>query len=272
MRACAVLLLLLLASLALPASAATGHVELAMVPLKSAKAPDWARVEKALRAAGFAPRGQVDREKSGLTLALGDGSSLWIHHLPAPIPWSELEGPCQTTFMWEEAEKALKPHKSHLLVAYRNGKGRAVERNLVLTRAVAAALRSSDAAGVYWGAAPLVQSPRIFLEMSAQAGPQELPLLLWVDFRLGAGQSPGTVTLVTYGLDRLGQREIEIRDSTHPGRKLVALAYDVAHYALTSGQTIQDGDTVGATDAQRIRARIRPSLTEVGKKSLVLEY
>ncbi len=48
-------------------------------------------------------------EESDNTISFEIGeANVILGHMPAPIPWSDLEGPCATSIYWPHAEEALK--------------------------------------------------------------------------------------------------------------------------------------------------------------------
>ena len=66
---------------------------------------------------------------------------------------------------------------------------------LGLTALVAAAAASSRALGIYWGPGRLVHAPAAFFEESLRLGREDLPLNLWVDFRLVEGRRPDALAV-----------------------------------------------------------------------------
>jgi hypothetical protein len=40
-----------------------------------------------------------------------------ISRMPVAIPWSQLEGPCATSFLWKSASSEVRDHSSHLIVS-----------------------------------------------------------------------------------------------------------------------------------------------------------
>ena len=74
-------------------------------------------------------------------------------------------------------------------------------------------------------------------------------------FQLFAGDKPDTVGLYTLGLEQFGKREIEVQNSKWKPGDILEFVYNVAHYIITSGTTIEDGNTVGGTKEERITVR-----------------
>src|SRR5262245_18758106 len=88
-----------------------------------------------------------------------EGGMAFASLMPAPIPWGDLEGPCQTARWWPEAEEVLRKHTHHFIVSLMGGPDSPIERHVWLTKFVAAVMELSDSAGVYWGSGTLVHKP-----------------------------------------------------------------------------------------------------------------
>ena len=155
----------------------------------------------------------VEARRAALAFPLG-GNTAAVALMPAPIPWSNLEGPCETAWWWPEAGERMRGHNSHLLVALGGESGDAVRRSLALTHLTAAVAAHVDAAGIYWGGGRLVHDPQVFLEEARSASPENLPLHLWIDFRIEPNDD-GTLRLFTTGMKALDKMEIEIPHSRH---------------------------------------------------------
>ncbi len=189
------------------------------------------------------------------------GAVCFIGLLSVPIPWSELNGPCETAWYWPEAVTQMKAHRAHLIINVKHPGRTRVELALILTRIAAAAAEATQAVGIYWGAGTLVQSRASFVEQAHAASEDDLPLFLWIDFRVWAN-SDSTVTLVTEGMDAFGLMEMEFVEAKINARSLMDLAFNIAHYLLTSGAVIRDGDTVGMSTEQKLRVRYQSSIWE----------
>ena len=194
--------------------------------------------------------GDVKEQGSILFLTV-DGHFCTVALVPAPIPWSDLEGPCATSWMWEEATEVMQKHNAHLVVAVLGETKTKLDRTLILTKLISACLKTHPAVGVYWGDAPVVHSTQMFLEESAQASRENLPVLLWVEYRIQKN-ADGSVNIITSGLDALGCMEIEILRSRTDPKVLVNLAAGTA-YMLLQGENVDDGDTIGPDGQTRIK-------------------
>lgn len=181
--------------------------------------------------------------------------------LPCQYPLDELEGPMQTSLLWPQDEpiEQLGEHQSHLLIVLNRGQGDPVGRRLMLTAVTGLAAGQQGAKAVYWPEATHLIYPPLFAEMAADiADPEAPPLMLWLDLRVFLNDD-GTSGLFTTGMQPLGHMEIEIpRIEMEPG-ELREWVLTIVYYLLENGPVLNDGDTIGATDDQRILIRHQPS-------------
>lgn len=192
-----------------------------------------------------------------LSIELGD-ATITLGTMPAPVPWSALEGPCSTSILWKDATAAVKPHKTHIIVTV-FGELSPLQLSTILTQATAAVLATTPSAiGAFWSNAALVVPKDVFIAFAKEVLPEEMPLHIWVDFRVGLDgdkQSSG----FTQGMVALGHREFEARQAPEPPGELRKRLESLAAYVLTNGPVISDGDTVGEDHHEKIRVRYAES-------------
>jgi hypothetical protein len=206
----------------------------------------------------------VVRENDTVTFTISDNLGS-IALIPAPIPWSELEGPCATAWYWPTACEALRGHKAHVIVSLNQASLQPTEQALLLTKLVAAVAATTNSAGIYWGAGTVVHSPEEFLNQSKDVSPESMPLMLWIDFRLQE-EADGSFTMFTTGMEAFGLMEIEAVQVNKDPKELSSFVYDVAHYLLENGPIVQDGDTIGGSEIERIEVRYEASMWDSSKK------
>ncbi len=185
---------------------------------------------------------------------------MFIAPMPAPYPWSDLEGPCQTSWMWPKDRPAntLKDHKTHVLLTAIQGQQDPVSRRALLTHVVARLAQLPGVMGVFWPEGTLAHYPPIFVKMAALAAPKRPALFLWIDYRIFK-EADGSLTCFTTGLKPLGLMEMEIsRMQMAPGA-LREWAMNITQYMLDRGGPVPHGDTIGSTDQQRLRVTHGPS-------------
>lgn len=208
----------------------------------------------------------VKRDRNVVTFKLGDDEG-FLALVPVPIPWADLEGPIATAWYWPEARQALEGHKAHAVVALKGTEDARVARTLMLTRLAAAVTASAKAAGIYWG--PVVHSPTDFVKAAKQMDDETLPVHLWVNFQVYRDDTGKG--LVTTGLEAFGLSEIEVRGRNSDATKLFETAFNVAHYLLTNGPVVSEGDTIGGSEEERIKVAFGPSVLERPNKVMRLE-
>lgn len=195
----------------------------------------------------------TDSEQKGDSIAFRVGDSdVIMAKMPAPIPWSELEGPCATSILWKNASEEVQRHKTHWIVTV-NGELDPLELSTLLTQATAAVMASSPTAmGVYWGNATLIVPKAIFIEFAKQVLPLGPPLHIWVDFRVG-WETKQMSAGFTKGMAALGHMEFETKACPEKPSDLMERFVGLCGYVLENGPVIKDGDTVGQDENERIR-------------------
>jgi len=191
--------------------------------------------------------------------------------MPAPIPWSDLEGPCASSLLWKDAAEVLRKHTTHLILTVLGEEG-PLERMNLLTQVTAAVLASCpEALGVFWTSAALVIQPPLFRDFATKILPAGPPLYIWVDFQVGKGPSGKTIGF-TRGMEALGHMEFETEDSPEPPGGLRERFFGLANYVLENGPVIRDGDTIGEDANERIRVVYADSAFGSEGKVMRLEY
>lgn len=205
---------------------------------------------------------------AGLKLKDGD---LVLGNMPAPIPWSDLEGPCSTSMLWRNASDEVKGHETHVIVTVLSELNR-VEQAILLTKATAAVLAACDSAlGVYWANASLVIPKNIFIEFAQEILPHGPPVDIWIDFRVGWQTSKESGGF-TRGLEALGHMEFEAQGSPEKPGDLRQRLHGLAAYLIEKGPVIRDGHTVGQDAREKIRVVISDSTFGYDKRVMRLQY
>jgi hypothetical protein len=206
-----------------------------------------------------------------LTFTIGDFTAA-AAMVDRPIPWSQLEGPCATAWYWADASEVMRDHRAHLLVALVDEGGKPIEKAMTLTQFTAALTGAAPSLGVFWGPGRMVHAAEAFCDQAVQMAADDLPLFLWVDFRIETIDEAGAVQLYTTGLEALGQSELETPRYAGPAQELLDHAYNFAHYLLEQRKVVRDGDTVGLADHVQVTARRAPSMLGGDLEVLRIEF
>lgn len=204
---------------------------------------------------------EIDGPEDGMCRFVLDDEAVSVILLPSRYPLDELEGPMQTSLLWPQDEpiEQLREHQTHLLVALNGGQGDPVRRRLLLTGVAGLLAGRQEVMGVYWPEATHLIYPPLFAEMAAEiADPNAPPLWLWLDLRVFLNDD-GSSGLFTTGMQPLGYMEIEIPRIAMEPRELREWVLDIAYYLLENGPVLNDGDTIGVSEEQRILIRHQPS-------------
>jgi hypothetical protein len=195
---------------------------------------------------------------------------LILGSMPAPVPWTDLEGPCATSILWKNAAEQVRAHKAHIIVTVLSDLD-PVEKSILLTQCTTAVLAACDAAiGVYWGNATLIVPKNIFVEFAERVLPHGPPLDIWVDFRVG-WKTRTTSAGFTQGMEALGHMEMEISEIPEKPAELRQRFQDLASYLL-QGAVIRDGHTVGRDANEKIRVVYSGSSFGSTRRVMRLQY
>jgi hypothetical protein len=185
-------------------------------------------------------------------ISVGRDSGGFISFMPAPIPTGEAEAAADN-LLWPDGPASAK-HASHAIVSYSPASGDPVDGLLGLSRLAVAALDAMDGIAVYWGNGSLTVPAALFREFASGATRSHLPLPIWVRFQPWAPR-PDVVGIYTVGLSQFGLMDIECDGSPWKAGRLTEFCMDLAHYLVTSGPVVKDGETVGSSEDERITVR-----------------
>ena len=220
----------------------------------------------------IADEGEEPSDESGNVLGLDFGESrVFVMKMPAPIPVQELEGPCTTSVLWPNASEEVSSHTAHWIVTVM-AELDDVSMATLLTQVTAAVLAACPTSiGVYWGNSTMVIPKQLFLEFAREVLPEEVPLPIWVDFRVGQ-DSPQSSSGFTTGMRALGHMEFETQGAPEPPGELRDRFMGLAGYLIENGPIIQDGNTIGQVANEKIRVVYSDSLFGYEEQVMRLVY
>ena len=200
------------------------------------------------------------------------GTTANVTLVDRPIPWSKLEGPCATAWYWPEAEAVMRGHTHHLFVTLLDERTKAIDRAARLTETLVALAAHSPAVGLVWGSTGAVHEPKDFTQLAAAATPDNLPLNLWIDFRVYEREEGDGFGLFTTGLEALGRREMEVPHYAGDPQQLIGATYNIAHYALEKDAVLADSEVIGLPDESQVTIREERSMLDPEQDVLRLEF
>jgi hypothetical protein len=193
----------------------------------------------------------ISQEANTMSFSVG-ACDVILGKMPAPIPWSDLEGPCASSILWPKATKEVRQHKVHWIVTV-SGELDALNLYSLLTQATASFLTACPPSiGVYWSNATLVIPKNIFIGFAKEVLPHGPPIQIWVDFRIWKDSDTSSSGFTT-GMAALGHMEFEAQTVPEAPGDLYDRLLALAGYVIENGPVIKDGDTIGEDANERIR-------------------
>lgn len=203
-----------------------------------------------------------------------DGASTTIGMMPIPIPSGDIDYACMNSFLWPEAAEAFCEQTCHVIVVVLPRESESpAQQGIRLSRSIAAVTETYDAVGVYWGHGCIVHQPELFRDLlkDADSDMNSLPIPLWVGFLRSAGEKGG-MDVYTSGLGAFGAMECEVVGSHKNPMEIIQFLSSISAYLIDKGNVIQDGNTVGGDENQRITANHAASVIGREGRVLRIEY
>lgn len=235
---------------------------LAFVALAEPKLPNPAQLRASLQERlGSVKIDDMETDPKQVVLFRVRGGTVMIGLLSRPLPGGEIDHMCKWAWYWRAACDAMAGHQAQLSVMVVDTDLDKVGAALLQTKVVASLL-DSNAIASYWGTS--LQSKEAFLKQSARASPDDLPVWLWISFRMTNDVDKGW-TISTQGMEAFDLYEIESRDAKVDGRKLFTLIANTAEHLIKRDPVIKDGETIGDSPSENIRVHHAPSYWQKGK-------
>jgi Domain of unknown function (DUF4261) len=165
---------------------------------------------------------------------------------------------------WANASEQLVPHTAHIAIAANVDPSNALSSASDLTRLASSVLALSNSIGVCWLNGPVLNSKQDFIAISQElTGAGVLPLVLW----LAVHWDPASGLIYTTGMDQFGRPDLFLAQQSKPNN--VEYLFDLANYALTSGNELLDGETIDGPDGV-LRIQELERSYKTGKRGLML--
>jgi hypothetical protein len=73
-------------------------------------------------------------------------------------------------------------------------------------------------------------------------------------------------------MEAIGRRELEVPRYTGDPQKLVAAAYNIAHYAIEKDATLKDSEVIGLPDESQVTIREERSMIDPEQDVIRLQF
>lgn len=203
-----------------------------------------------------------------LVAFMGD-VKLAVAIIPAPVPNQEAEHYAGANYMWEDAVEVTKSHKAHLLVSVLGKDVNLLELAKLFTKVVSSCLKQESAIAVYTDGT--VFQPQFYCDVASvmQQDDEALPILDWVWF--GVYRTEECTGMYTYGMRKFGKEEMEVYAHNADLNDVRDFMFDIVTYVLDCDVTLNDGETIGFSEEQKLGITLSDAVALDGK-SLKLEY
>jgi hypothetical protein len=198
-----------------------------------------------------------DPGRTGATVLSFAGAIVAVMQIDMPLPDGWQAAVQRAVRYWPEAEAVFKRHRAHLVVGVGESEDRLHVARVIAAVAGAVAAACPACTGMLW-ALTVANSSKAVTEQSrsAFAPYPDFPTSLWVSMHPFRISEPLGVGVVTMGLKNFIGREIELDGQASQFKSVVTTAHGLATYLLQHGAKVRDGDTIGASENERILVRL----------------
>ena len=214
--------------------------------------------------------GSLTATGGNLVFGLGKDQAA-VALMPAPIPWSNLEGPCATAWWWPEAAERMRGHSAHVLVVLAGDTGNLIRRHIAPDSPDRGSCLAHGCGRHLLGRRDARPRSQGVHRAAQNLSPHNLPLPLWIDFRIESNED-GSYRLFTTGMKAFGKAEIEIPHSRNKPAEVFNFACSIADYVITGNPNIEDNHTVGRSETEKIQAVYAPSMWDSTITVLRLDF
>jgi len=198
--------------------------------------------------------------------------SAFVALMPAPIPNGEAEASFDFSMSSFAEGASLASHQAHLIVTLAgiDPDCAPLKALMAFTSLLAAVVEASPSVGVYWGNAGATHSKEFFLSMAAEreVNPR---LLLWNGISR-ASEPGGKVSLLSYGMGQLALPDLYFVCDLQQAGDAMGRFFDLLAYVASRGEAIPDGDTIGASEQERIPVKYVQSPADSSKVVWRVEF
>jgi hypothetical protein len=230
----------------------------AMIFLDRPQMPDMERLQE--RFGELLHIGEILPPDGNAQVVPCDGSLLIAGLVDAPLPQHHWQSWTENAWWWPEAAEVMSGNQAHLVVSSSWDQSTRLDAHVKHTLVVREFIDQLPALAVSWGSV-LVSANQFAGEFHKFQSEQILPVRLWVLIQLSGDGEGGTI-VSTRGMDAFGLREIEANSAPMEPQDALLFVNNLAGYLISKGPVVDDGDTVGGSENERIRVRFAPSFRE----------
>ncbi|MGN0595582.1 MAG: DUF4261 domain-containing protein [Hominimerdicola sp.] len=201
-----------------------------------------------------------DEVKDGAIVFKVDEMIVACSLMSNPVPGKEAENAAKYNILWKDGAKAVAEHQAHIMLAVMN-KFDAMEQALLFAKVAGCLLKLNGAIGIYKDPTVFEKDFYIGFSDSIKNGEVPMPILIYVGMYL----AKTGICAFTSGMRFFGKEELEIVDSGKQPNDVISFLYSISEYVLTENVDLQDGETIGFTDEQKLPISIGTGVSVQGQ-------
>jgi hypothetical protein len=210
----------------------------------------------------------VETEQDGVEDYRVEGKrSVLVVQIAKPVPTDEALAAVRSSWMWQESDEVVRSHRAHAIVTAAEA-DTPVGAAWDVARVCAALLAAGNGAALYWGNSRQVHPVKAAIELASKLSSPPVPL--WVGITISGASKKGPFSAATHGLESLGHKEFEVRDTTMAIGNLRMTLLELAAYVIANGPVLEHGQTFGPNEKVRWTICHEPSQLVEGRDAIVL--
>jgi len=194
--------------------------------------------------------------KPGIIVSRVGNCVATVAFVPKPIPNGEAEKFAAGNYMWPEAVKTVKKHRSHIIVSVL-GNTDDKEKATLYTQIVSSLLGQPGALAVYSEAA--VYQPEFFKDFASLIRNGEFPVMnvIWFGYYI----LDGVAGVYTYGMRKFGREEMEliVPEADGDQNMLRQFMLGLSVMILSNNTVLSDGEIFDLTNGQKLKLTLSDS-------------
>lgn len=188
-------------------------------------------------------------EENGSVVTMIDGMMVYVALSPLPVEDGRAERQAQTNYLWPEAAENAKAHKAYVSVAVQHHGHEPLDAANLAVKLTSTVLKQAASMGVL--TAGTFMSPEFYQTNAESDCRQGLrPVMNLVYFGLYPHEDGESMNGYTFGLAKLGAREVEIIHSLREPQDIFNMLVTAATYMLQYHVHLKDGDTIGRQEGE----------------------
>ena len=195
--------------------------------------------------------GSVNNEKNVLACTI-DGILATVTLVRMPVPNGKAVEDAQRNFRWEEAVDVVSEHKAHLIVSVLPQYESLAKTSTIMVQLCSSCMKQSNAIAV--NSISTVFAKDFYVDLAEEyIKDKSIPIWNLVFIGIYSRDEGKTISAYTYGLKLFLKDEIEILDSISDPNNIIELITDVATYVIEDDITLNDSETIGFSEEQKLQ-------------------